>query len=62
MAKVVAKVDCFINNSFRRAGDEFNHDGPLNPCIEYVDAPPSKEPAARRTTRKSMIEADETVE
>lgn len=41
MAKVKAIVDCFIDNGFRRAGEEFRYEGPEIPgVLEFVDGMP----------------------
>jgi len=61
MAKVIAKVDCFIDNSFRRAGDVFELNGPLNVCVEYADGEQPKEPAVKRG-RKQAVEVTEAAE
>jgi len=37
MAKVKAKVTCFIDNSLRNEGDEFEYNGPKNTNVEILD-------------------------
>ena len=65
MAMVKALVDCFIDNGYRKAGDEFRYSGPEIPeVIEFVDGGPvadaDDEPAAEprlRRGRKPKAEA-----
>lgn len=37
MAKVKAKVLCFVDNGLRQPGDTFNYDGPFNTHLEYLE-------------------------
>lgn len=37
MAKVKAKVLCFVDNGLRQTGDTFEYDGPFNHHLEYLD-------------------------
>lgn len=37
MAKVKAKVLCFVDNGLRQPGDVFDYDGPLNLNLEYLE-------------------------
>ena len=37
MSKVKAKVTCFIDNSLRNEGDEFEYNGPKNTNVEILD-------------------------
>jgi hypothetical protein len=37
MPKVKAKVTCFIDNSLRNEGDEFEYNGPENGNVEIID-------------------------
>ena len=37
MPKVKAKVTCFIDNSLRNEGDEFEYNGPENGNVEILD-------------------------
>jgi hypothetical protein len=37
MAKVKAKVVCFVDNGLRQPGDVFEYNGPLNHNLEYLD-------------------------
>ena len=37
MARVKAKVTCFIDNSLRNEGDEFEYNGPKNTNVEILD-------------------------
>ena len=39
MAKVRAKMDCFVDNCFRREGDVFEYNGPASDVFERVGAP-----------------------
>jgi hypothetical protein len=57
MAMVKAKVDCFIDNGFRKAGDEFRYAGPaLEGVLEFIDGGPTievdEEPAAEPKLRR----------
>jgi hypothetical protein len=36
MAKVKAKVLCFVANGLRQPGDTFDYEGPYNRHLEYV--------------------------
>jgi len=37
MAKVKAKVLCFIDNTLRQEGEVFDYAGPPNGCVELFD-------------------------
>ena len=37
MAKVKAKVLCFVDNGLRQPGDVFDYAGPYNHHLEYLD-------------------------
>ena len=37
MARVKAKVVCFIDNSIRNEGDVFEYNGPKNTNVEIID-------------------------
>ena len=37
MAKVKAKVLCFVDNGLRQPGDTFNYEGPFNHHLQYLD-------------------------
>jgi hypothetical protein len=37
MAKVKAKVLCFVDNGLRNPGDVFEYKGPYNHHLEYLD-------------------------
>ena len=37
MARVKAKVTCFIDNSLRNEGDEFEYNGPKNTNVKILD-------------------------
>jgi len=39
MAKVKAKVLCFVDNGLRNPGDVFEYNGPANGNVEPIDAP-----------------------
>ena len=39
MAKVKAKVVCFVDNHYRNEGDVFQYSGPFNGNLEYLEAP-----------------------
>lgn len=64
MATVKAKVDCFVDNGFRKAGDEFRYSGPpIDGVLEFLDGgpavmeddEPAPEPKLRRG-RKPKVE------
>ena len=46
MAKVKAKVLCFVDNGLRQPGDTFNYDGPYNKHLEYLEGGSQPERAA----------------
>ena len=46
MAKVKAKVLCFVDNSLRQPGDTFNYEGPYNHHLEYLEGGPQAERAS----------------
>ena len=46
MAKVKAKVLCFVDNGLRQPGDVFNYEGPYNKHLEYLEAAKQPEHAA----------------
>ena len=58
--KVKAIVDCFIDNGFRRAGEEFRYEGPAIPgVLEFIDGAPVavEEPERKlRPGRKAKAE------
>ncbi len=64
MARVTAKVDCFIDNGFRRAGESFNYEGPrieellIYPDVEYDQAEDVVE-RKLRPGRRPKIQATE---
>ena len=37
MPKVKANITCYIDNSLRKEGDEFEYNGPKNPCVDIID-------------------------
>jgi len=43
MARVKAKILCFVDNGLRQPGDEFEYKGPLNANLEYLDKKPELE-------------------
>jgi hypothetical protein len=58
MARVRAKVVCFVDNGLRKEGDVFEYNGPLNGNLEYLDKPakqdepePEAAPVVRRRGR-----------
>jgi len=60
-----AKTLCFVNNSMRKAGDEFEYNGPENTNLENLDGdqPKPKAAAAEKSTKwtpkaKRAAEAD----
>jgi len=64
MAQVKALVDCFIDNSFRRAGEVFNYHGSRNDCVEVLDgefAGEATEQPKRGRKPKSTSDATESV-
>lgn len=38
MPKVIAKMDCFVDNCLRRQGDVFEYSGPITDVLERVGA------------------------
>jgi hypothetical protein len=46
MAKVKAKVLCFIDNGLRQPGDEFEYEGPFNGNLEYIGGSPKAKESA----------------
>jgi hypothetical protein len=40
MARVKAKVVCFVDNGLRQEGDIFQYNGPFNGNLEYLDGAP----------------------
>ena len=63
MAMVKALVDCFVDNGYRKAGDEFRYSGPEIPeVLEFMDGGPAvldaSEPERKlRPGRKPKAEA-----
>ena len=58
MARVRAKVVCFVDNSLRKDGEVFEYNGPHNGNLEYIDKPavqedpePAVTPVVRRRGR-----------
>jgi hypothetical protein len=43
MARVRAKVVCFVDNGLRKEGEVFEYNGPHNGNLEYIDKPPVRE-------------------
>ena len=68
MAKVKAKVLCFVDNGLRQPGDTFDYDGPYNKHLEYLEAATQPEhtadssvaPAPKLRGRKPKAEASAT--
>ena len=68
MAKVKAKVLCFVDNGLRQPGDTFNYDGPYNKHLEYLEdakqperaADSSDAPAPKLRGRKPKAEVSAT--
>ena len=46
MAKVKAKVLCFVDNGLRQPGDTFDYAGPFNHHLEYLEGPAQPEHAS----------------
>ena len=44
MARVKAKILCFVDNGLRQPGDEFEYKGAFNENLEYLDKKPDVEP------------------
>lgn len=44
MARVKAKILCFVDNGLRQPGDEFEYKGAFNKNLEYLDKKPDVEP------------------
>lgn len=40
MARVKAKILCFVDNGLRQPGDEFEYKGSFNTNLEYLDKKP----------------------
>jgi hypothetical protein len=64
MAKVKAKVVCFVDNHYRNEGDVFQYNGPFNGNLEYLDVPEQRteeDQHARkvRKPRNTVTEASE---
>ena len=58
MARVRAKVVCFVDNSLRKEGEVFEYNGPHNGNLDYIDKPavqedhePAVTPVVRRRGR-----------
>lgn len=58
MARVRAKVVCFVGNGLRQEGEVFEYNGPHNGNLEYIDKPavqeepePEVAPVVRRRGR-----------
>lgn len=64
MARVRATVKCFIDNSIREEGAEFEYNGPMIDILEPVDVDVVLEPPERkkpgRPARKS-VGADDSI-
>lgn len=67
MAKVKAKVLCFVDNGLRQPGDTFDYDGPYNHHLEYLDGGPQaaqhsdeEAPAPKLRGRKPKAEVSAT--
>ena len=43
MARVRAKVVCFVDNGLRQENDVFEYNGPHNGNLEYIDKPAVQE-------------------
>ncbi len=52
MAKVKAKVVCFVDNHYRQQGDVFNYSGPFNGNLEYLEGAPEEKPEMEQPARK----------
>ncbi len=52
MAKVKAKVLCFVDNHLRQEGEVFEYNGIRNTNLEYLDAAPEPEREAEQPVRK----------
>ena len=55
MARVRAKVVCFVDNSLRKEGEVFEYNGPHNGNLEYIDKPAVQEdpePAVTTVVRR----------
>lgn len=44
MARVKAKILCFVDNGLRQPGEMFQYDGPYNKNLEYLDKKLDVEP------------------
>jgi hypothetical protein len=51
-----AKTLCFVANSIRKAGDEFEYNGPENTNLEPLDAPKAKAKEVPAQTEESSAE------
>ena len=52
MAKVKAKVICFVDNHLRNEGDVFEYSGVHNTNLEYLDAKVTEEETDSQPARK----------
>lgn len=52
MAKVKAKVLCFVDNHLRQEGEVFEYNGIRNTNLEYLDAAPEPEGETEQPVRK----------
>ena len=63
MAKVKAKVLCFVDNHLRQEGEVFEYSGVHNTNLEYLDAAAndtaSEEQPARKLRRPRQTDATE---
>lgn len=50
MAQVRAKVDCFVDNGFRKENDVFDYTGPKNTNLEYLSGAPAESNEVEQAT------------
>jgi hypothetical protein len=67
MAKVKAKILCFVDNGLRQPGDTFDYEGPFNRHLEYLEGAEQparvsdeEAPAPKLRGRKPRAEAAAT--
>lgn len=58
MAFYRAKVACFLDNSLRKAGDEFEYNGPANSNLELISGDEEVKAEAPKPKRAPKAKAD----
>jgi len=57
--RVRAKEACFVDNFYRKEGDEFDFDGELHPFMEAVDEGVDEKPKSQTANRRKPISLSE---